>query len=571
TICFINAYIPPPYTPPLTFRLPSINTIIVDMEDHMINWLRFYPCQNNFINSYHYALLSENLDKAEFKLPLFILTEELINEARMNTESSAIREYIHQLLQTVENRKLSDAQYEQALREFLSRPKTMPEGVGNPLINNNKFFTLATSCKLWILVALIQNVKGCNTPNPIGTDSLNNTYYLTEGGRLYIQIACSLEATKKEKESGSRPTTLDLYLAALEERMAWKLLAETEKLWTAVGTILECYEEADISNVVLKERERAKRMMITEDGKSFVRKDFEERLHSFQLARKPRQYEGLSPPSYDELGFNHGTKPSAPRENINPERDFVTNGQPQATDNAPRQVKIRARCRFFPNMCRNGNDCAYIHPKYICRNFRKNNQCKGPWCHFLHRTCRNDGQCTGYDCPYEHYIDEPTLHRIQCKAQNEQPRDNGERQPRGRSATRNADDRRREHSTASTNRGRSNSRGRAQQKPNDPSPKNVRFSADSRRGSEDDEMPTSSDNNERYNVKKDERCKHYPRWCNKPDSKCPYVHPRENCPNLPNCNRGRRCVYLHGECKTDGRCADIDCIYEHYQQRHPRV
>ncbi|XP_065184053.1 zinc finger CCCH domain-containing protein 14-like [Sycon ciliatum] len=58
-----------------------------------------------------------------------------------------------------------------------------------------------------------------------------------------------------------------------------------------------------------------------------------------------------------------------------------------------------------------------------------------------------------------------------------------------------------------------------------------------------------------------ERCRFWPN-CTAGDA-CRFHHPSVPCRKMPACKFGAQCLYLHQDCKFDGRCTKLDCPYVH--------
>ncbi|GMS79949.1 hypothetical protein PENTCL1PPCAC_2124 [Pristionchus entomophagus] len=509
----------------------------------MLNWLRFHQCRDDFVNSYQYVLLSENIRNAkiEIQIPQFILTEELKKEEETHRESLHIRELVCQLLKRVENTNIQYSNCPDVLREFLDKRNMIPKGISNPLLNNTPFYSLPTEVKMGILVQLIQHSGAASTPIHIGTDSHSNDYYLVEG-RLYMKYGKILtEMAKDDNDSGVPLNSLEEYLKNING--IWKCMSETKKMWKNIVLILENFDELNISKLISASEGKAFEMIITDDEKRNQRREFGEKMKRYQPTPQPRRGASDAPPSYEEV-----TRKSSAALN---------------ETKLPPLKEARNRCMHFPNCQKKDLEhrSTFHHPSESCPYF-ETTDCAGLYCAYKHPYCLKGKECTSLDCLYEHSASPPTLLRI-FRARTEQSDDSyhskeerTEREkptgPPTNSRTRTKsfvqkEDEKTENNAPNYNNGRNKSREPPRDRP----------------------MYGQSTNNVLPFSKKDLRCHFFPR-CNKRDQ-CEFAHPSVKCSAFPNCKLGRDCPFKHGTCTKDGYCDNAFCPYEHYKQQPPRV
>ncbi|GMT01976.1 hypothetical protein PENTCL1PPCAC_24150, partial [Pristionchus entomophagus] len=500
----------------------------------LLNWLRFHQCGDDFVNSYQYVLLSENIRNGNFavNIPLFILTEELKMEEETQRESLHIRELICSLLKRVENTNILYSNHNDALREFLEKRNMIPKGVTNPLLPNIKFYTLPTEVKMRILVQLIQhNGNGAYTPKHIGTDSHSNEYYIV-GGRLYMKYGRILkEMTKDDNDSEVSFTSLKEYLKNLNG--IWKCMATTEKMWKNIVLILENFDELNISKLITASQERAFEMIMTDEQERHKRREYEEHMKTLQPTPQPRRGSYDAPPSYEEAIRKSSETP-------------ILNSSTSRED--------KTRCMHFP--CCSKKDALHLstfhHPSEECQYFGTS-ECPGLYCRYKHPYCSKGPKCFGLECVYEHSSSRPTLLRIHLARREKSSGPSSSSfvsrliikdiifSGTGRTRTKSfveKEDRKTESNSPAFAQGRSKSREPPRDRPvYNPS----------------NQLPISN--------KKDRRCHFFPR-CNKREQ-CEFAHPLVKCTAFPNCRLGRDCPFKHGTCTKDGNCDNAYCPYEH--------
>ncbi|GMT10263.1 hypothetical protein PFISCL1PPCAC_1560 [Pristionchus fissidentatus] len=539
-------------------------------DDNFLNVLRLYTCRPGFVNSYWWALQAANIHQCcqkddNFQIPLFILEEELEKESDTHDNlatgipSANIREFlIHLLRLALPESKISYGNYNEILREFLGRDYLLR----NPLAQNRLFHELSSEIKLWIFHVLLQNSsRVVRRLTPFGSDSEGNEYFLVDGGLLYLQPGNRLDSIQKKEYDGVDETvTVEGHL---RQRPQWKLLAETREDWTKAEALLKCFGGSTIANAIGNRIEEAMKMKTTKEQQSEERLAFmrlwapitlmTENRKSRTVLNRPRTLERNVEDDCSAFDFQEMRRifpEDPPAYTPHPHYQSYPQSNYRSVDRSKSDSKRLKtfRCMHFPQCPRSDEECHFIHPIKLCRNF-STPSCPGEFCFFLHPDCPNDGRCRNPNCPYEHRQSVPTLlRRSNSSKNNENP------------SMQNIVPSRTSHST-----NRSPSRNSRQLRIDSPTRTGNIRSRSQRRI-----LSRSSSNSSAVSHKEQKPqscCYFFPR-CSK--SNCEFWHRKEKCNSFPNCS-GMSCLFLHGECPQDRRCDNEWCPYEHYKQTPPRA
>ncbi|GMT09846.1 hypothetical protein PFISCL1PPCAC_1143, partial [Pristionchus fissidentatus] len=216
------------------------------MAGSFFEWLLKHKVDDmeDFINSSSSALILCNESTIcsptdEFRIPAFIVFEELMEEFSKNIISPKLRAFlIHPLSLFYHDNTISERNYNEKLHEYLNRQYLLPEDVRNPLAIDGTFHVLPPSIKLWIFTSLLTNSGRNIIPieqKSIGHDNFGNEYYLIDGGHLYIKYGKALQdkvekVENNESNPGNRPCySLEDHIRKSSNTTTWKLLSSSKE------------------------------------------------------------------------------------------------------------------------------------------------------------------------------------------------------------------------------------------------------------------------------------------------------------------------------------------------------
>lgn len=497
------------------------------------HWLSNLKSQPAFVNNQYCARLAYEMEDKPldgFKIPYNIVEEELKKEDKnlflTNKEnayaSPALRHWLVYLLKAY-NAKTDINNFEEVLRDFLTKSKVRPTTIAHPLPRNNFFHNLPAECKLWIFHVLRTYTNHRSTLNKVATDALGNEYFIVPGCRLYVSIKDPLNNTlpiDEAKITGQPWEALYRFLYA----QRYVQLCENQIEWKLVCDVLHNLKLHEVLYSfwpnMMDEFELHESVKITRD---MERMNFKERLAKLDPIPSAAEWEKLKEKRLKakKIATDIASKNVDNLQN-GIERMQVTEQVPPnpsaAQPNAP-QI-WRGKCWDFPQ-CKRNDRCAYSHPKVVC-----NNQPNCPWgwnCPLFHDPCPNDGNCFDTECPNEHWQSVPTFHR--------KVRDRIEADPRPVATV--PPIRRAPKKTSTDNSA--------------PAPQAAPVQ---------EAVVTPADK---------KRCRYFPK-CTKAHVG-QYFHPIEKCRkhDAGEPCAGQQCPFLHGACPVDGACEDMQCIYEHWK------
>ncbi|GMT10107.1 hypothetical protein PFISCL1PPCAC_1404, partial [Pristionchus fissidentatus] len=226
---------------------------------------------DDFVNFKSSALLLSNestmcTPSDEFRIPAFIIMEELMKESLTGIISLKLRAFsIHLLRLVFQDNTISDTNYNDHLRQYLDRQYILPEEVRNPLGAEENFHSLPSGVKQWIFTSLIAN---CGRDFPIeqksiGHDTLGNEYYLVNENYLYMKYGKPLQYQDREEENSMGDEySLERYIHKQSSTNSWKLMAKSKKDLEFVGRSLKCFKEYDIAKSLLRKVEERNQIQV---------------------------------------------------------------------------------------------------------------------------------------------------------------------------------------------------------------------------------------------------------------------------------------------------------------------
>ncbi|GMR56806.1 hypothetical protein PMAYCL1PPCAC_27001, partial [Pristionchus mayeri] len=360
-------------------------------------------------------------------------------------------------------------------------------------------------------------------------DALGNAYHIISDCRLYVSMDRSESATLPidDERLKNRPWG-PLY--RFVHSQSCTLLCENREGWDGMWDVFQHFKLNDLSNSIRQEMnsrltKNHLQAMIREKNRAEFQ-DFcrtlgpvckADVLENLGKNSKKKQQKKVSVDSHASNTALNALETVVDVKSVNLKTRTPTPTAKQTQGPEKSSDEIVGKCYNFPQ-CPLKNKCKYYHPKIPCTKFPN---CPRAWqCLFVHHPCPKDGQCAEVDCPYEHWKSMPTYYR--------KPRESEtEKSPRPVA------------SVAPVKR--------------EDSKQNMKKNTEQQKSSG---TPSKQDGKK--------RCQFVPR-CTKFHTDG-YFHPSEKCKTLAStgkCAKGRRCLFLHGLCKKDGSCDDLQCIYEH--------
>ncbi|GMS79097.1 hypothetical protein PENTCL1PPCAC_1272 [Pristionchus entomophagus] len=503
-------------------------------------WLAKQQHQYLFINNYWCAMLAydmtDNNSSESFKIPYFIVEEELLKENNnVNLEnqkdayiSNALRHWLVHLLNEF-NKETNVTNYEEVLRDFFQQvDNILPSGVSNPLSPSTSFHNLPTECKLWILYTLRNHGKSNKRSlRTITKDQLGNTYHIVPDCRLYVRITRTENNPPIDYENVKYHPWGSLYRFVLSQPCI--LLCENENQWDPVWKAFMSFKLNNlyyaIRPTMTVELSKLNAVIMMRDG---LRLDFEETMSKMapvQKAPKKKRQKKKKVAVASAVIISEVDALKIDIEAVIVNDPLVSNillPTPTEVKPKPQSNKSSEKCWQFPQ-CPLENTCPYVHPKFPCSKFPN---CPHGWkCIWLHEFCPNDANCAEPNCAYEHINSTPTYHRIPRQPITASPRPVASVTALARNVS--------EQSTPQT--------------------------------AEDASRPASTPVTRQYISTSDQRkmrCQYFPQCKKNP---CTYIHPTLKCRKFAEGKKcgGRYCFGLHGICPKDGSCDDWKCVYEH--------
>ncbi|KAF8384026.1 hypothetical protein PRIPAC_73168 [Pristionchus pacificus] len=486
---------------------------------------------HSFLNNYWCAKLAQDMEETKqskmFKIPYFIVEEELKKEDdnvnRENTEdgyvSAALRHWLVHLLKPY-NDKVNVLNLDSVLRSFIHNQITLPSGVTFPLGKSTYFHNLPTECKLWIIYMVKNHKKQSCTLQRVAMDSMGNDYFIVPDCRLYVKVL-TVKATlpiDEAKLKGQHWESLYRYVHTQQ----WILLSDNQEGWKVVTRAFDMFKLNDVHNslhpgIFVKLTSQSLSNIVQDK----TRREFTSHLNKLEpipsIELWEKKVNTCNQTVKKKTSDNDVNALKNALEAINV-KEFSHPISPTAINANKNSNEVLGKCWNFPQ-CPLHNSCKYIHPKLPCTKFPIQ-KCKLGWrCYFLHEPCPNDANCEEPNCAYEHWKSIPTYYRIpRGEEQNNKPRPVASVTPLVRKVS----------------------------------------DQDSRAQQACGQSTGSSQEPKR-------RCGYFPR-CDRIHTNDEFFHPMEKCKKLAagqKCD-GQWCLFLHGDCPSDGTCTDMSCIFEHH-------
>ncbi|GMS79090.1 hypothetical protein PENTCL1PPCAC_1265, partial [Pristionchus entomophagus] len=505
--------------------------LMTDLNGYQV-WLSNQKGKPAFINNYWSALLAHEMDQNKesdtFKIPYFIVEEELMKEDKnMNVPnkekayySSALINWIVHLLKPY-NDRATVHNYEEVLRDFLDMECVLPTGIDHPLTMSTSFHFLPTECKSWIFYMLQTHNKAPSALKALYTDTkLGNVYYLFPDCRLYVHITKSDIITLPIGEDRLLQPWGSLY--RFVHMQQWIMLCEDKDGWDVVWKAFMSYKQNNAYGAIRRSIESELYMLnLCMNQRYHQRTEFDDFLNSLAPILRPGEAKTemvISSNVHTAADDSDNESFTSCMEALDvKERNLST----IEARKKPHARLITRRCWHFPQ-CRT-KQCEYTHPRTRCKNLPN---CRNGWkCTYLHDYCPRDAYCEEPNCPNEHKHSPPTFFRVR------RDMDTTNRPVASGPPLQNTTS---DQSAKLTN------------EPPRPQP-----AAASNKGPKDTKR----------------RCHYYPQCTKETNKYCKFWHPSKMCTYFASGKKcaGSRCLFKHGTCATDGECRDLKCAYEHFK------